>query len=218
MNTLSATPAITLNAAMADLPLVAILRGIQPDEIHDVAAALYNAGWRMVEVPLNSPDPLETIRRLSEAWGDRMVVGAGTVLTPDAVAQVAAAGGRLIVSPNLDLEVVAAAKARGLYVLPGVQTATECFLAHKAGADGLKLFPGESISIATIKALKTVLPADARLLPVGGVTLDNLQAFKAAGVSGFGIGGALYKPGMTAAEVKARAEAFAGQYRATASV
>jgi 2-dehydro-3-deoxyphosphogalactonate aldolase len=141
-----------------------------------------------------------------------MLVGAGTVLTVDDVRQVAEAGGRLIVAPNLDLEVVAEAKALGLCVLPGVQTATECFLAYKAGADGLKLFPGESISPAFIKALKTVLPKDARLLPVGGVSLDNMAAFVAAGASGFGIGGALYKPGDAAAEVMSKAQAFASRF------
>jgi 2-dehydro-3-deoxyphosphogalactonate aldolase len=204
---------ISLNAAFEALPLVAILRGVQPHEVEHIAAALYEAGWRVVEVPLNSPDPLASIRRLSQAWGSRMVVGAGTVLTVEDVRQVAEAGGRLIVAPNLDLEVVAEAKALGLYVLPGVQTATECFLAHKAGADGLKLFPGESISPGTIKALKTVLPAAARLLPVGGVSLDNMAAFVAAGAGGFGIGGALYKPGDAAADVAAKAQAFASRFR-----
>lgn len=206
-------PSLTLNAAMDQLPLVAILRGVQADEVEAIAPALYNAGWRIVEVPLNSPNPLASIHRLSKAWGECMVVGAGTVLTVDDVRQVAKAGGRLIVAPNLDLEIVAEAKALGLYVLPGVQTASECFLAQKAGADGLKLFPGESISPATIKALKTVLPAHARLLPVGGVSLDNMAAFIAAGAGGFGIGGALYKPGDTVAEVAAKAQAFASCFK-----
>lgn len=200
---------LDLDSAMAQLPLVAILRGVHPDEVVPIAEALYDAGWRMVEVPLNSPEPLASISRLARHIGDRMLVGAGTVLTVQQVHEVAAAGGRLIVSPNLEPEVIAASKALGLYTLPGVQTASECFAALRAGADGLKLFPGEAITPAIVKALRAVLPPAVRLLPVGGITPDNMAAFRAAGASGFGIGSALFKPGMSVPQVRQQAQRFA---------
>ncbi|WP_293230940.1 2-dehydro-3-deoxy-6-phosphogalactonate aldolase [Paludibacterium sp.] len=205
----TAEPPLSFAAAMAALPLVAILRGITPDEVEAVAEALYQAGWRMVEVPLNSPEPLESIRRLSARYGARMLVGAGTVLSVAQVSAVAAAGGRLIVAPNLDLNVLAAAHDQGLATLPGVQTASECFTALRHGAYGLKLFPGEAVPPAALKALRTVLPAEARLLPVGGVTLASVPVWRDAGASGFGIGGALYRPGQPLAETAAKAVAFA---------
>ncbi|MEQ6291589.1 2-dehydro-3-deoxy-6-phosphogalactonate aldolase [Vogesella sp. GCM10023246] len=203
------TPPLELDRAMAQLPLVAILRGVRPDEVLSIAAVLYDAGWRMVEVPLNSPTPLDSIALLARHFGERMLVGAGTVLSAQQVREVAAAGGRLIVSPNLEREVITTSKALGLYALPGVQTASECFAALQAGADGLKLFPGEAVTPAIIKALRAVLPPATRLLPVGGITPDNMAAFRAAGASGFGIGSALFRPGMTAADIKQQAQRFA---------
>ncbi|WP_174874018.1 2-dehydro-3-deoxy-6-phosphogalactonate aldolase [Vogesella oryzae] len=204
-------PALDLDGAMAQLPLVAILRGVRPEEVLAIAEVLFDAGWRMVEVPLNSPQPLESIALLARHYGERMLVGAGTVLDVRQVHEVAAAGGRLIVSPNMDPEVIAASKRLGLYALPGVQTASECFAALRAGADALKLFPGEAISPAIIKALRAVLPASSRLLPVGGITPDNMAAFSSAGASGFGIGSALFKPGMHIDSVRQQAQRFALQ-------
>ncbi|WP_133680372.1 2-dehydro-3-deoxy-6-phosphogalactonate aldolase [Paludibacterium purpuratum] len=206
-------PPLSLAAAMAALPLVAILRGITPDVVEPVAEALYLAGWRMVEVPLNSPEPLESIRRLAARWGGRMLIGAGTVLSAVQVGAVAAAGGRLIVAPNLDLNVLAAAHDQGLVTLPGVQTASECFTALRHGAHGLKLFPGEAVPPSALKALRTVLPAEARMLPVGGVTLESVPTWLSAGADGFGIGGALFRPGQALAETREKAAAFAAAMR-----
>lgn len=190
------------------LPLVAILRGLTPEEAVDVGEALLDAGFTCLEVPLNSPRPLDSIRRLRDALGDRAVVGAGTVLTPEAVREVVDAGGQIIISPNADVEVIRETVAVGALSMPGVFTATEAFAALKAGAQVLKLFPSEIAGPVGLKALRAVLPADQRLYAVGGVTPDNLAGWAAAGASGYGIGGALFKPGMTAAEVGARARAF----------
>jgi 2-dehydro-3-deoxyphosphogalactonate aldolase len=190
------------------LPLVAILRGLTPEEAVDVGEALLDAGFTCLEVPLNSPRPLDSIRRLRGALGDRAVVGAGTVLTPEAVREVVDAGGQIIISPNADVEVIRETVAVGALSMPGVFTATEAFAGLKAGAQVLKLFPSEIAGPVGLKALRAVLPADQRLYAVGGVTPDNLAGWAAAGASGYGIGGALFKPGMTAAEVGARARAF----------
>ena len=203
------SPPLDLDHAMTQLPLVAILRGVTPDEVLDIADVLYQAGWRMVEVPLNSPTPLESVTLLARHFGERMLVGAGTVLTTLQVREVAEAGGRLIVSPNLDRDVVATTKQLGLHSLPGVQTASECFAALQAGADGLKLFPGEAVTPAIIKALRAVLPMETRLLPVGGITADNMAAFAAAGATGFGIGSSLFHPGMSLPRVKEQALSLA---------
>ena len=190
------------------LPLVAILRGLTPDEALDVGEALLEAGFTCLEVPLNSPRPLESVRLLREALGDRALVGAGTVLTPQAVRDVVEAKGQLIISPNADSEVIRETVAVGALSMPGVFTATEAFAALKAGAQVLKLFPSEVAGPAGLKALRAVLPSDQRLYAVGGVTPENLATWRSAGASGFGIGGALFKPGMTAAEVGERARAF----------
>ena len=196
------------------LPLVAILRGLTPEEAVDVGEALLGAGFTCLEVPLNSPRPLDSIRRLREALGDRAVVGAGTVLTPQAVREVVDAGGQIIISPNADTEVIRETVAVGALSMPGVFTATEAFSALKAGAQVLKLFPSEIAGPVGLKALRAVLPADQRLYAVGGVTPDNLAGWAAAGASGYGIGGALFKPGMTAADVGERARAFVNAWNA----
>jgi 2-dehydro-3-deoxyphosphogalactonate aldolase len=196
------------------LPLIAILRGITPDEALPVGQALVDAGLRIIEVPLNSPQPLRSIEALARAFGDRCLVGAGTVLSPAQADEVAAAGGRLIVMPHGDVAVIRAAKGRGLWCAPGIATPTEGFAALAAGADALKLFPAELLTPAVLKALRAVFPPDALFLPVGGITPQNLAAYRAAGASGFGLGSALYKPGMTAAQVQAAATAFVQAWRA----
>ncbi|WP_439472284.1 2-dehydro-3-deoxy-6-phosphogalactonate aldolase [Brevundimonas sp.] len=197
------------------LPLVAILRGLTPEEAVGVGEALLGAGFTCLEVPLNSPRPLESVRLLREALGDRAVVGAGTVLTPEAVRDVVAAKGQIIISPNADADVIRETVAVGALSMPGVFTATEAFAALKAGAQVLKLFPSEIAGPAGLRALRAVLPSDQRLYAVGGVTPDNLTSWRAAGASGFGIGGALFKPGMTADEVGERARAFVTAWNAT---
>lgn len=197
------------------LPLVAILRGLTPEEAVGVGEALLDAGFTCLEVPLNSPRPLESIRLLREALGHRAVVGAGTVLTPEAVRDVVEAKGQIIISPNADADVIRETVAVGALSMPGVFTATEAFAALKAGAQVLKLFPSEIAGPAGLKALRAVLPSDQRLYAVGGVTPDNLASWRAAGASGFGIGGALFKPGMTAADVGERARAFVTAWNAT---
>lgn len=197
-----------------ELPLVAILRGLVPEEAVEVGEALVAAGFRTLEVPLNSPRPLESIARLAEALGDRAIVGAGTVLTPAEAHAVADAGGRLMVSPNTDAAVIAAARGRNMLALPGVFTATEAFAALAAGADALKLFPAEIAGPAGLKALRAVLPAGTRVYAVGGVSPETIPAWRAAGASGAGLGSALFTPGRSAAEVGDRAAAFVSAWRA----
>ena len=189
-------------------PLVAILRGLTPEEAVDIGQALVGAGFSCLEVPLNSPEPLDSIRRLRDALDGRAVVGAGTVLTPQAVQDVADAGGQLVISPNADPRVIERTKALGLFSMPGFFTPTEAFSALEAGADVLKLFPAELAGPGAVKAIKAVLPKGQPLYAVGGVDPDNMAAWRAAGADGFGIGSALYKPGQTAKEVGAVAPAF----------
>jgi 2-dehydro-3-deoxyphosphogalactonate aldolase len=191
------------------LPLIAILRGLIPGEAVAIGTAIADAGFRMLEVPLNSPDPLASIRLLQEHLGERCLIGAGTVMTPSQVGEVAAAGGRLIVMPHAGTTVIASAKRAGLICAPGVATPTEAFAALAAGADALKMFPAEQLGPAVIKAWRAVLPPGLALLPVGGITPDNMGSYVAAGASGFGIGSALYAPGREVAEVADRARAFA---------
>jgi 2-dehydro-3-deoxyphosphogalactonate aldolase len=191
------------------LPLIAILRGLRPEESVAVGSAIVDAGFRMLEVPLNSPRPLESIRLLADALGDRCLVGAGTVLRVDAVAEVAAAGGKLIVMPHADIQVIAAAKRAGLFCAPGVSTPTEAFAALAAGADALKAFPAELVTPSVLRAWRAVIPAEIPLLPVGGIEPDGMDVYRRAGASGFGIGSALYKPGRSVAEVADAARAFA---------
>jgi 2-dehydro-3-deoxyphosphogalactonate aldolase len=187
-----------LDATLAECPIVAIVRGIQPDEALDHVEALYAAGVRGVEVPLNSPQPLESVRRIAEAFGDRMTVGAGTVLTARQVDAVAEAGGRIIVSPNTSPDVIGRAVALGLDPAPGFATATEAFAAFAAGARHLKLFPASTYGSGHLKQLKTVLPSEAVVWAVGGVGPDSLAEWWAAGARGFGLGGELYRPGQAA--------------------
>ena len=196
------------------LPLVAILRGIRPDEAVSIGHALADAGFRVLEVPLNSPQPMESIRRLSQSLGDTFLIGAGTVMTPAQVKEVAAAGGRLIVMPHADTAVIRAAKDARMVCVPGVATPTEAFAALAAGADGLKLFPADQVSPAALKAWRAVLPKELPVLPVGGIAPDNMAAWVAAGAQGFGIGAALYAPGLDADEVARRARAFAQAWTA----
>lgn len=190
------------------LPLIAILRGVRPAEAGPIGEALLDAGFRVIEVPLNSPEPLESIARLADACGDRARVGAGTVLSPRQVGEVAAAGGTLIVSPNADAAVIRATKGAGLVSAPGVATPTEGFAALAAGADLLKLFPAEQITPGVVKAWRAVLPPEVPLVPVGGITPETMAAYVASGASGFGLGSALYRPGMSPAEVLESARRF----------
>ena len=193
---------------LAALPLIAILRGIRPEEAVAIGTALVEAGFVAIEVPLNSPAPLVSIERLAAACGERALIGAGTVLEPAQVAEIAAAGGRLIVMPHGDPAVIATAKAAGLLCMPGVATPTEAFAALRAGADALKLFPAEALPPAVVKAWRAVLPATVWLLPVGGIAPETMAPYLAAGANGFGLGSALYRAGMAAGEVGERARAF----------
>ncbi len=202
-------------AWMQPLPLVAILRGLTPQEAPAIGAALADAGFRILEVPLNSPQPLESIELLAKALGDHCLVGAGTVLTPAQVQDVANAGGRLIVMPHADTEVIASAHAMGLRCTPGVATPTEAFAALRAGADALKMFPAEQLPPSVLKAWRSVLPAGTGLLPVGGITPERMAVYRQAGAAGFGIGSALYAPGTSAAEVARRAHAFIDAWNKT---
>jgi 2-dehydro-3-deoxyphosphogalactonate aldolase len=202
--------------ALTQLPLVAILRGLQAHEALAMGAALSSTGWTLIEVPLNSPDPLTSIAILASSL-PQALVGAGTVLTPADVRNVHAAGGQLVVSPNFNPAVVREAVRLGLVCLPGIMTASEAFAALEAGATGLKLFPSEMISPAVVRALRAVLPADTRVFPVGGITPENMHSYLAAGASGFGIGSALYKPGMTPEQVKGHAMKFISAYQAASS-
>lgn len=199
----------TLAAAMARCPLVAILRGIEPHEAESVAGALIEAGFTMIEVPLNSPDPLTSIELLARRFGAEALIGAGTVLDTGQARAVREAGGRLIVSPNVDADVIAASAEAGMVSLPGYFSPSEAFAALKAGATGLKLFPAEAATPAVLKAQRAVLPRDVPVLVVGGINPDNMAPWRAVGADGFGLGSALYKPGRSAAEVGTAARAFA---------
>ncbi|MCC4251517.1 MAG: 2-dehydro-3-deoxy-6-phosphogalactonate aldolase [Pseudomonadota bacterium] len=201
--------------AFARCPLVAILRGVRPDEVEPIGDALVAAGFTLIEVPMNSPDPLDSIGRLARRLEGQALVGAGTVLTPDQVRAVQQVGGRLIISPNSDLSVIAQSAQAGLVSMPGYFTPTEAFAAVQAGASALKLFPAEAATPAVLKAQRAVLPKDLPILVVGGINPDNMAPWVAAGANGFGLGSALYKPGATAAQVSEAAQAFLNGWNAT---
>jgi 2-dehydro-3-deoxyphosphogalactonate aldolase len=212
--TLTTNPAQTMAQAMAQLPLIAILRGLTPAEAPAIGEALVSSGFAIIEVPLNSPEPLQSIATLTKLF-PQTLIGAGTVLNAQQVNDVHAAGGRLVVAPNFNPAVVAQALALNMVVLPGVATPTEAFAALDAGAHGLKLFPAEMISPATVKALRAVLPKSAALMPVGGITPDNMAVYRAAGATGFGLGSALYAPGRSAELVHEKAKAFVRTWQAS---
>lgn len=195
------------DAAFARCPLIAILRGVKPDEVEAIGDALVAAGFTLIEVPMNSPDPLDSVSRLAKRFAGRAIIGAGTVLRVEQVQAVADAGGTMIISPNANLDVIRASAAAGLVSLPGILTPSEAFAALDAGATALKLFPAEAASPTVLKAMRAVL-TEARILPVGGVSPDTMAPWQAAGAPGFGLGSALYKVGMSAEEVGANARAF----------
>jgi 2-dehydro-3-deoxyphosphogalactonate aldolase len=199
--------------ALIPTPLVAILRGVKPDEAEAIAAPIVEAGFGAIEVPLNSPEPLASIAILARRFGERIVIGAGTVLEPYEVDDVAEAGARLVVAPNADRAVIERAAKLKLVSLPGVATMTEAFAALKAGASGLKLFPGEAIPPEVVRAWRSVLPKATPLLPVGGITPERIAPYRRAGADGFGIGSALYKPGASVDKVARAAEAFVKAWR-----
>lgn len=201
-------PATRFAEAFAACPLVAVLRGLTPDEAAPIGDALVDAGFTLLEVPLNSPDPLASIAALAKRYAGRAIVGAGTVLTPQDVVAVADAGGALIVSPNTDPAVIRASVERGLISLPGYFTPSEAFAALHAGAHGLKLFPAEGAAPAFLKAQRAVLPKATKVLAVGGITPDTMLQWHAAGADGFGLGSNLYRAGKSAADVARDAAAF----------
>jgi len=199
---------------LAPLPFVAVLRGITPDEIPAIGDTLFDAGFRILEVPLNSPRPFDSIALLASRYGDRCLVGAGTVVDAAHVARVREAGGRLVVMPHGDAGVLREAKSQGLVCLPGVATPTEAFAALRLGADGLKMFPAEALPPPVVKAWRAVLPKSALLFPVGGIGPASLAAYWAAGASGFGTGSGLYRPGQDADAVAVSARALAAAFQA----
>lgn len=198
---------------LSDLPLIAILRGLKPEDAEAVGHVLVEAGFRIIEVPLNSPDPFRSIAILAKALPQEVLIGAGTVLDPEKVDGVRDVGGRLVVMPHSDPEVIRRAKEHRLYCAPGVATPTEAFAALKAGADAIKIFPAEAIPPAVVKAWRAVLPKETVVLPVGGIRPDTMEGYFAAGADGFGLGSALFAPGMTVEEIARNARAFAAAWR-----
>jgi len=190
-------------------PLIAIIRGVTPDEVEGIGEALFEAGFRIIEVPLNSPEPLRSIELLARRLGDRALIGAGTVLRPEQVSEVAAAGGRIVVSPNTRRPVIEASVQAGMISAPGYFTPSEAFEALDAGAHALKLFPAEAAPPSVVKAQRAVLPRDVPLIVVGGITPGKMAPYFEAGADGFGLGGAVYRPGQRPAEVGEQARAFA---------
>ncbi|HSG03023.1 MAG TPA: 2-dehydro-3-deoxy-6-phosphogalactonate aldolase [Marinobacterium sp.] len=199
---------------MSDRELIAILRGVKPEEAVEVASLLVEAGFSKIEVPLNSPEPIRSIGLIVDAFGDKALIGAGTVLTIAQVEAVASTGAKLVVSPNANSAVIARTRELGMSSYPGVLTPTECFSALEAGANGLKLFPADILGAGGVKAICAVLPTETQLYAVGGVTTDNLQAWRNAGILGFGIGSSLYKPGIAMRDLQQRAEQLVSAYDA----
>lgn len=200
-------------SAFAQLPLVAILRGIKPSEAEAIGQSLYATGFRLIEVPLNSPEPFASIAALRHVLPADALVGAGTVTSREQVRQLRECGGELAVMPHADVTVIGAAKSAGLICIPGVATPTEAFAALATGADALKIFPAELVTPTVLKAMRVVLPSGTHLLPVGGVTPFNMTPYLDAGAAGFGLGSALYKPGMSTAEVGELARSFVSEWR-----
>ena len=213
----SAERSTVFASALARLPLVAILRGLRPTEAAHIGLALEQAGFALIEVPLNSPDPLASIETLRRVLRRDTLVGAGTVTRVDDVRRLQELGADIVVMPHADTAVIRAAKAADLLCVPGIATPTEAFAALDAGADALKLFPAELVTPGVLKAMRAVLPAGVPLLPVGGITPDSLAGWRAAGVQGFGLGSALYRPGLSAADVAANAADFVRAWQACAA-
>lgn len=203
-----------LHAYLDECPLVAIIRGVTPSEVEAIGDAIYEGGIRIIEVPLNSPDPLKSIALLAKRFGERMLVGAGTVLDPADVAKIKDSGGRIIVSPDTNVDVIAATASAGLVSSPGYFTPSEAFRAIRAGATALKLFPAEAGSPGVLRAQLAVIPPDIPVLAVGGIKPDNMRGWIDAGAAGFGLGGGLYKPGQNASDTLDKARAYVGGLRA----
>ncbi|MBJ7539049.1 2-dehydro-3-deoxy-6-phosphogalactonate aldolase [Marinomonas transparens] len=204
----------SFDALMQEFPMVAILRGVQPDEVVEHTRVLIETGFRLIEVPLNSPDPFTSIRLLQDTFGEQALIGAGTVLTMSQLTQLVATGAGLMVCPHTDVELIKAAKVAGLYAMPGFFTASEAFAALHAGADAVKLFPAEALpTLNVINALGAVIPADTWICPVGGVTPANVEDYLKVGARGFGLGSALYKKGQSVVTTKANAEAFMATWK-----
>jgi len=208
----------SLRDALATCPLFAVLRWITPQEVGDVGEILIEEGFRLIEVPLNSPEPFSSIEQLARRFGDTALIGAGTVMRPEEVDQVEHSGGKLVVMPHADLAVVRAAKEHGLACFPGVATPTEAFAALAAGADGLKVFPAEAIPAAALKAWRAVIDKEIPLMPTGGITPSAMSEWVQAGASGFGTGGNLYAPGRSLEDIRQRARAYVAAWQASKSV
>ena len=198
-------------------PLIAILRGVRPDEVIPICAALEAAGVAIVEVPLNSPNPMESIRLLAQNFGERLLIGAGTVMTPAQVEEIAGVGGRLIVTPHADPEIVRTAKRLNMFAAPGFFTPAEAFSLLAAGADCIKLFPAEGSNPAALRGMRAIFPPGTLVIPVGGIAPDNIRVWHEAGAAGYGIGSSIYKPGDTAEIVGSKAAALAAACRAVAA-
>ncbi|MEZ9236725.1 2-dehydro-3-deoxy-6-phosphogalactonate aldolase [Shewanella sp. 10N.286.52.A9] len=209
---------ISLTDALKELPLVAILRGVTPEEVIAIADVLVAAGYRVIEVPLNSPNPYESIKRLSEKYGDSVVIGAGTVVSKEQVDLVKEAGGRIIISPHADIDIIQYSKKLSLYSVPGFLNPTEAYAAINAGADSLKLFPADTVGPKGLKAMSVVLPKEIPILPVGGVSPNTMKAFLDAGASGFGLGSGLYKAGMSVEQTKQNALSYVDGYQAAVNI
>jgi 2-dehydro-3-deoxyphosphogalactonate aldolase len=200
---------------LAALPLIAILRGLVPENAEAVGCALFEAGFRVIEVPLNSPRPFESIATLAKAFNGQALIGAGTVVDRGDVVRVLETGARLVVMPHVDASIIAAAKACRLYCIPGVATPSEGFAALAAGADALKLFPAETIPPAAVKAWRAVFPTDIQLIPVGGITPEKIADYRSAGASALGLGSALFTPGLSIEQIRQRADRFVAACRSS---